>query len=346
MKPKKPLNFLKSFKKPVSFMEVCGSHTMAISKSGIRSIIPKNIRLVSGPGCPVCVTPTADIDKAIELSKIENIIIATFGDMLKVPGSSLSLDKARAKGADIRIVYSPDDAVTLAQENPMRQVVFIGVGFETTSPTIAASILIAKNKNLKNFSVISFFKLIPPALKLLVDAKETKIDGFILPGHVSAVIGTQAYRFLSVPGVVTGFSGRDVLDAIEMLVGQIENGQSDIEVQYKNVVLEKGNPEAVKVLYSVFEPCDSRWRGIGWIPMSGMKIRKEFEEFDAEIKFNIKTLDVEDPIGCECGNILKGIKMPSDCALFGSRCTPSDPVGPCMVSSEGACSAHYKYGNN
>ncbi len=327
-------------------MEVCGTHTVAISKNGIRSILPSNIRLISGPGCPVCVTPTADINKAIELSMIENVIIATFGDMLKVPGSKGSLDNRRAEGADIRIVYSSLDAVDIARSNPDKQVVFIGVGFETTCPTIAASMLEAYEDKVNNFSVISFFKLIPPALKLLIDSKETKIDGFILPGHVSAIIGSDAYSFINTPGVVSGFSGHDVLDTVEMLIKQITSGRNEIEVQYTNIVKPEGNPEAVKVIYEVFEPCDSRWRGIGWIPLSGLKIKAKYQKLDAEIKFGIKGHDVEDPKGCECGNILKGIKLPTECKLFGKVCTPVMPVGPCMVSSEGACSAYYKYGKN
>lgn len=343
---KKLSDYLKKFNKKVNFMEVCGTHTVAISKSGIRSLLPKNIRLLSGPGCPVCVTPQSDIDSAIEIAKKKNVIFTTFGDMLRVPSNSSSLEKELSKGADIRIVYSPADALETAKTNPSKEVVFMGVGFETTSPLIAATILQAKKEIIKNFSIVSAFKLIPPALKALLSDKSIKIDGFILPGHVSTIIGSKPYEFINIPCVISGFEGEEILESIEMLLKQIENGAPKVEIQYKKAVKAEGNPDAVNILYKVFEPCDSVWRGIGMIPDSGLKLREEFKEFDAARKFNIKISKTEEPKGCSCGDILKGKKIPTDCKLFKKACTPINPIGPCMVSSEGACQAYYRYEQN
>lgn len=347
MTQKRPSNFLKGFKKRINIMEVCGTHTVSISRSGIRSIIPSNIRLISGPGCPVCVTPQSDIDRFIELSKDKGTIIATFGDMIRVPGSSSSLEKEISKGAKVEIVYSPLDCLDIAAMNPGKEVVFIGVGFETTSPTVAGAVLEAKKRKIKNFSVISAFKLIPPALKVLTEAEDIKIDGFLLPGHVSAIIGTGPYEFIKIPGVVTGFGPGDILEALEMIIGMIgadgRQPMQNIAIQYRSVVHPEGNPAALKVLYEVFEAADSQWRALGTIADSGLRIRKEYSEYDADKKFKMTKRTAKEPKGCDCGSIIKGIKIPTECRLFGKVCTPENPVGPCMVSSEGACSAYYRY---
>ncbi len=343
-------------------MEVCGTHTVSISRNGIRSIIPENIKLISGPGCPVCVTPTDAIDKAIALSGIKDVIIATFGDMVRVPGSSSSLEKQKSKGATIEIVYSPLDSLEIARKNPNKEIIFIGVGFETTSPTIAATVLEAEKQQINNFSVLCEFKLIPPALKALIAADDVEIDAFILPGHVSTIIGTKPYEFLTCPSVITGFLGEDILEAIGMIMDMIgDKGgaycntpvRENIRIQYKRVVKPEGNSDALHLLYEVFESCDANWRGIGNIPESGMRFKKKYEKFDAEKKFKIEegascsaSGGTPVPDGCSCGDILKGKMIPTECKLFGKRCKPEDPVGPCMVSSEGACSAYYRYGES
>ncbi len=329
--------------KILSFMEVCGTHTVAIARSGIKDLLPSNINLISGPGCPVCVTPTGEIDTAIEAAKMKDVVLMSFGDMLRVPGSTSSLEKEKAKGAEVEIVYSPLDSVAAAAKDPGKEFVFMGVGFETTSPTVAAAVIEAKKNNIKNFSVISAFKLIPPALKLLVDDKDIKIDGFLLPGHVSAIIGTIPYEFIGIPGVVAGFDPEDIMESVRMLIEQVEQGDSKIEIQYDRVVKKAGNPAAVKLLYTVFEECDSSWRGIGKIKDSGLGFRKEFSGFDAMKKLGLKAKETKEPAGCLCGQVLKGMMTPADCKLFGKTCTPENPVGPCMVSSEGTCGAHYRY---
>ncbi|PIU84093.1 MAG: hydrogenase formation protein HypD [Elusimicrobia bacterium CG06_land_8_20_14_3_00_38_11] len=333
--------------KKTNIMEVCGTHTMAIASSGIKSLLPKNINLISGPGCPVCVTPAGIIDSAIELAKNKCIII-TFGDMLKVPGSISSLEKEKSSGCDIRIIYSASDSIKIAKNNPKKEVVFVGVGFETTSPTIAATVKIADKEKIKNFSVISAFKLIPPALKIILEQKKIKIDAFILPGHVSAIIGFQPYGFISkkfkTPAVITGFEPSDILEGIFFILKQIKSNKPEIEIQYKRAVKPQGNPFAVKLLYSVFEETDSQWRGIGIIKNSGLKFTKKYENYDALKKFKIKIKNIEEPAGCLCGKVLTGIAKPQQCGYFGENCTPLNPIGPCMVSSEGTCAAYYKYG--
>ena len=351
MLQKKLLNFLKAYKHKLVLMEVCGTHTVSISKNGIRSLLPKNIRLISGPGCPVCVTPQGEIDAAIELSKKPGVIITTFGDMLRVPGAKSSLEKEKAKGADIRIVYSPMDCLEMARKEPEKEIVFIGVGFETTSPTIAATVIKAKEQKINNFSVVPAFKLIPPALKAITDAKDIKVDGFILPGHVSTIIGANAYSFLKIPGVIAGFEAEDILESIGMIIEMIDcpvgaPHATPVQIQYKSVVKNDGNPAALKILYEVFEPADSNWRGIGIIKGSGLVFRNKYKSFDALRRFKVKVKNAKEPRGCACGKILKGILTPLECPLFGKKCTPANPVGPCMVSSEGACSAYYKYGKN
>jgi hydrogenase expression/formation protein HypD len=335
-------------KHKVRLMEFCGGHTVAIFKYGIRQALPANIELVSGPGCPVCVTATSDIDKAIALAMVPGVIIASFGDMLRVPGSRASLQQARAAGADVRIVYSTLDALKIAQENPSKTVAFIGVGFETTAPTIAASVLQAKEQKIKNYRILSLHKLCPPVIKTILDAGEVKLNGLICPGHVSAVTGSNAWEFVAwdygIPCVVAGFEPTDILQCVDMLVTQVENRQSKVEIAYKRGVTPEGNLQAQKIMQQVFEPCPANWRGMGAVPASGLKLRQKFADFDAEVAFDIKPEPSIEPKGCICGEILRGVKTPADCRLFRKVCTPENPVGPCMVSSEGSCSAYYLYG--
>jgi hydrogenase expression/formation protein HypD len=337
-------------KQKVRLMEFCGGHTVAIFKYGIRQALPANIELVSGPGCPVCVTATSDIDKAIALAMVPGVIITSFGDMLRVPGSRASLQQARAAGADVRIVYSTLDALTIAQENPAKTVVFIGVGFETTAPTIAASVLQAKEQRIKNYSVLSLHKLCPPVIKTILDAGEVKLNGLICPGHVSAVTGSNAWEFVArdygIPCVVAGFEPTDILQCVDMLVTQVENRRAKVEIAYKRGVTPEGNLQAQKIMRQVFEPCPANWRGMGKVPDSGLKLRQKFADFDAEVAFDIKPEPAVEPIGCICGEILRGVKTPADCRLFRKVCSPENPVGPCMVSSEGSCSAYYLYGEH
>ena len=337
----------KTSHKPIKLMEVCGTHTVTIFRNGIRELLPHHITLVSGPGCPVCVTSIEGIDRAIALAQKKETIIATFGDLLRVPGSETSLLRQRGEGADIRVVYSAYDALHLAQQNRDRQVAFLGVGFETTAPTIAAVIQRAKEARIGNFTVLSMHKVIPPALKALVQSPELKIDGFICPGHVSTIIGTEPYMPIAhdfhVPCVVTGFEPLDVLQAIGLLVLQIEHGESKVEIQYRRAVSPGGNPRARAVLEEVFEPSDSTWRGLGLLPKSGLNVVPPYSDFDAERRFDISPVKGREPPGCLCGDILRGLKEPPDCSLFREVCTPDNPVGACMVSSEGTCAAYYKY---
>jgi hydrogenase expression/formation protein HypD len=328
----------------MSLMEVCGTHTMVIAKSGMRAMLPDNLHLLSGPGCPVCVTPQETIDYSIKLSAEKDVIITTFGDMVRVPGSSGTLEAHSP-----RVVYSPLDALTIAKENPGKDVVFLGVGFETTSPTIAATIIEAARKNMKNFYVLSAFKLIPPALEYIAGSPQIDVQGLILPGHVSVIIGSEPYRFLAekyhIPGCITGFEPIDVLQGILMLTKQIVEGKSSITIEYDRVVKPEGNRQALDMLSIVFDVCESRWRGIGNIPGSGLKLSSEYAQFDVRSKYDIEVPESVEPEGCICGRVLLGLSMPFDCALFGEKCTPLDPVGPCMVSSEGSCAAYYRYGD-
>jgi hydrogenase expression/formation protein HypD len=333
---------------PMTFMEVCGTHTMAIYRFGLRSLLPPQVRLISGPGCPVCVTPNDYLDRAVALCRLPGVITATFGDMMRVPGSSSSLMEERAKGADIRIVYSPLDAVALAEANPERKVVFLGVGFETTAPTIAGSILAAEAKGLANYFVLASHKTIPIPMQVLTSDPELGLDGYICPAHVSAIIGVDAYRPLAeefhTPCVITGFEPADVLQGIIMLAEQVVGGESRVETQYTRVVRPEGNPRARAILAQLFEPCDVPWRGIGVIPGSGLKLRREYARFDAEVMLPVEVEPTRDHPGCQCGEVLKGKTSPFDCPLFATACTPEAPVGACMVSSEGTCAAAYKYG--
>jgi hydrogenase expression/formation protein HypD len=334
-------------KRNIRLMEVCGTHTVSIFRSGIRSVLPKAISLLSGPGCPVCVTDQREIDAFIELARLDDVIIATFGDLMRVPGSNSSLQKESAEGRDIRVVYSTFDALEIAQKNPDQKVVFLGVGFETTAPTIAASILQAARLKVDNYSVISTHKLVPPALETLMSLEHVKLDGFILPGHVSVIIGLDAYRPFfdryQIPCVAAGFEPADILQAVSRLVEMIETKNPALENAYPRAVTEAGNTKAQKILQDIFKPADACWRGIGLIPLSGLKIRDEFADHDAEKQFEIRIPEPKIPQGCACGEILTGKKSPPDCKLYQKVCTPTDPVGPCMVSTEGTCAAYYRY---
>ena len=333
---------------PMTFMEVCGTHTMSIYQYGLRPLLPPQVRLISGPGCPVCVTPNGYVDRAVALCRLPGVTVATFGDMVRVPGSSSSLIEERARGADVRIVYSPLDAVALAVKNPDRKVVFLGVGFETTAPTIAGSILAAKRQGLTNYFVLAAHKTIPIPMEVLASDPELKVDGYLCPAHVSVVIGADAYRFLAeergVPCVVTGFEPVDVMQGVEMLARQVVEGKPRVEIQYSRVVKREGNRKAQAVIAEVLTPFDAPWRGIGVIPGSGLRIADAYAEFDAEKAIPVAVEETREHAGCLCGEILKGKVTPFDCPLFAGACTPESPVGACMVSSEGTCAAAYKYG--
>ena len=332
----------------IKLMEVCGTHTMAIAAAGIKKILPPRVKLISGPGCPVCVTSQDDIDYAVEVARQRDVIMTTFGDMIRVPGSKASLESARREGAKVKVVYSCLDALTLAQDNPDKKIVFMGVGCETTSPTVAATILEAKRRGIKNFFVLANFKLIFPALDLLCRSKRVDIDGFICPGHVSVVTGSLPYESISKrykrPCVITGFAPADIVKGITRLIKQITAGKSKVEIEYKRAVTKQGNLKAQKALKAVFRVSDARWRGLGLIKKSGLFLNKAYKDFDAKLKFKIKMPKAKEPKGCLCGKVLQGIRAPLDCRLFKKVCTPANPVGPCMVSSEGTCAAYYKYG--
>lgn len=331
----------------IRIMEVCGTHTVSIFRHGIRSVLPDHISLISGPGCPVCVTDQGDIDAAITLSRNPDTIVATFGDLMRVPGASSSLQKERAEGRDIRMVYSTMDALDIAKANPDKEVVFLGVGFETTAPTVAASILSAKQAGIKNFSVYAAHKCVPPALEALMALDDVRIDGFLLPGHVSVVIGRKAYipffEKYRIPSVIAGFEPADILMAVLKLTEMIRDGAPGLENAYPRAVGENGNPRAEEIMGQVFEMKDAVWRGLGVIPASGLSIRKAFADHDAARRFQIPATLSYPSKGCACGDILTGRLKPPDCPLYKKICTPLDPVGPCMVSSEGTCAAYYKY---
>ncbi len=328
----------------LTVMEVCGTHTMAIARYGLRELLPPGLRLISGPGCPVCVTAMHDLDRVIALARLPQVTMVTFGDLLRVPASRSSLAAERAAGADVRVVYSPRDAVEMAAAEPEREVVFAGIGFETTAPTVAAALLEARQRRIANFSVLSMHKTMPLPLRALLDLGETPISGFLLPGHVSVVTGTACYQFLAreygVAGVVAGFEAQDVLLALLMLVRMREPG---IEIEYTRAVRPEGNVVAQRLLDEVFEPDDADWRGLGVIPGSGLRLRAAFADADAEQRFPVDPGPSLEPAGCRCGEVLRGVTDPAECALFGRRCTPQDPVGACMVSSEGACAARYRF---
>ena len=330
-------------------MEVCGTHTMAIAKSGIRSMLPEKVKLLSGPCCPVCVTPPHVIDAVLELAMDPEITIATYGDMVRVPGSRPgdSLQRRRALGAKLLVVYSPVDAVEYAKENPDREVVFLGVGFETTAPGTAAAVLTAKEEKVKNFSVLSMLKTVEPALRALMKTEDFKVQGFLCPGHVGTIIGEKGFAFLpeeyQMPAVIAGFEPEDILLSVYLLLRQIAGGRPRVENQYKRAVSPKGNVLAQNMIGRCLEPRADLWRGLGRIENSGLGFRAEFSDFDAEKKCSIRDGEETGPSACRCGDVICGRISPSRCPMFGKRCTPEDPVGPCMVSSEGACAAAYKY---
>ena len=334
--------------KTLRLMEVCGTHTVSIFRAGLRQLLPAEVELVSGPGCPVCVTPDGYMDAAIAYAGMEDVIVATFGDMLKVPGSSSSLAEAMARGGDVRIVYSPLDALTIAKENPDKKVVFLAVGFETTAPTAAAAVLAAERENADNFFLLPAQKLVPPAIRALLADEDARIDGFILPGHVAVVTGSEYFSFLAeeyhLPGVVAGFSPTELLRGIYRLVRQAA-GEARIENEYKSVVRPEGNPAAQEMMARVYETCAAEWRGLGTIPASGLRLRDMYRRFDFSAA---RPLDLPPAppkkSGCRCGEVLRGKITPKECKLFGTACVPEHAAGPCMVSAEGVCAAWHKYG--
>lgn len=334
--------------RPLRFMEVCGTHTVAIFRSGLRSILPKEIVHLSGPGCPVCVTHEAEINAFLDLAEQPGVIIATFGDLMRVPGSKgRTLKAAQADGARVAVVYSPPDAIKLAAENPDAKVVFLGVGFETTAPGVAASLKMARTQGVSNYRVLSFHKLVPPALDVLLSDPETDIDAFIMPGHVSAIIGLAPYLPVATrygkAAAIAGFEPLDILQALLFLAECKRDGRAEVANLYRRVVRDEGNAKARAMMDEVFVPADALWRGIGLIPGSGLEIAPEYAAFDAKRDFGIEIKDCPPLPGCKCGEVLKGKMAPNLCPLFGKACTPAKPVGPCMVSTEGSCAAYYKY---
>jgi hydrogenase expression/formation protein HypD len=333
----------------VKLMEVCGGHTHTIYRHGIEHILPAGVELVHGPGCPVCVIPMGRIDDAIAVAETPGVIFTSFGDMMRVPGSDGNLLEAKARGADVRFVYSPLDALRIARENPDRQVVFFAVGFETTAPSTALTVLQARERLVPNFSVFSNHVTIVPPIKAILESPDLRLDGFIGPGHVSTVIGQRPYRFIpghyGKPVVTAGFEPLDILQAIAMLLTQIRQGRCEVENQYTRVVRDEGNPRALELLAHVFELRPHfEWRGLGFISQSALTLRPEFAELDAELRYRVPGVRVADPKACQCGEVLKGVIKPWECKVFGTACTPETPIGTCMVSSEGACAAYYNYG--
>ncbi len=331
---------------PMRIMEVCGTHTVSIFRNGIRDVLPKNITLVSGPGCPVCVTDQAEVDAFIQLSRQDEVILATFGDLLRVPGTQSSLQKQKAQGRDVRIVYSAFDALELARKNPDKKVVFCGLGFETTAPTVAACLISARDAKLNNFFVYSAHKTVPPALEALM-SMGADIDGLMMPGHVSVILGENAYRpFVEkhgIPSAIAGFEPNDILASILALVRQVDAGEAELENTYSRVVSKEGNLKAQETIAKVFDTVDAKWRGLGVIKESGLAINEEFQAHDASKQFDIPKTKAAPSKRCICGDILTGKKTPPHCLLYKTECTPTDPVGPCMVSSEGTCAAYYRY---
>lgn len=334
---------------PWTIMEVCGGQTHSLVKNGILDIIPKNVRMVHGPGCPVCVTPLNLIDKAVYLAEEKGVILCSYGDMIRVPGSKRSLLESKARGADVRILYSPLEAVKIAQENPNREVVFFAVGFETTAPANALSVVHARRAGVKNYSILASHVLVPPAMEAVMNDDDTLIQGFLAAGHVCTIMGISEYeplvRKYNLPIVVTGFEPVDLLQGILMTVRQLEKGEAKLENQYSRVVRPEGNPDAIKVINEVFEVEDREWRGIGNIPLSGWEVRDELAMYDANKKFDVNIVKVPECADCIAGLVLKGIKKPFECSQFGTKCSPEKPLGAPMVSSEGACAAYYHYSN-
>ncbi|MBU2495806.1 MAG: hydrogenase formation protein HypD [Candidatus Omnitrophota bacterium] len=361
--------------KPVSIMEVCGTHTVAVYRSGIAGLLPKNLHLISGPGCPVCVTSESDLYRFFVLSRKKGVIITTFGDLLRVPAGGQvtpspsplpqgervkvrgikkeipiqsSLEKERAKGADVRIVYSPMDALAIAEENPGKDVVFLGIGFETTAPAIAGAVLEAKRSGLTNFFLLSALKTIPAAMEALLNFPKVRIDGYLCPGHVSVIIGSRPYRFISEdyhrPAVITGFQPEDILEGLLLILKQIKSGKPKVEIQYRAAVHPKGNEVAQNLIRRVFTAGPASWRGLGVIPKTGLKLKAEFQRFDGQKQFKLPEGEIIKPNpACRCGEVITGAITPENCRQFRRKCTPEKPLGPCMVSVEGTCAAHYKY---
>lgn len=341
----------KTVTKPIRVMEVCGTHTMSIFQYGLRFLFPEGLQMISGPGCPVCVTSQADMDAMIELSQKKDVRLVTFGDMLRVPGSKISLKEAQANGAKVHMVYSPMDSIDIALKYPEDEVVFAGIGFETTAPGIAATVLAAKEKRISNFAVYSTIKLIPPALISLFSSGDVYVDGLLCPGHVSSIIGAKRYLpikdFFGIPCVVTGFEPADILLGLLELTKQIQTGQIDVYNAYSRAVSWDGNKKALDVMYRVFDKKDAHWRGLGLIEKSGLGLKSEFKDFCAKVRFSISIDEKvsEESKGCRCGDILKGLISPPECPLFRKSCSPLRPFGPCMVSNEGTCHAYYRYGS-
>ncbi|NPV05269.1 MAG: hydrogenase formation protein HypD [Syntrophaceae bacterium] len=331
----------------VSLMEICGTHTHAVGRYGLRRLLPGTLRLVSGPGCPVCVTSIGDVDRALHLAGLPGVTFATFGDMLRVPGTGgENLARLRAAGKDVRVIASPADAVRFAEENPARQVVLLGIGFETTAPTVAAAVLRARERGVGNLSVFSAHKTVPQAIRALIADRSLNIDGFLCPGHVSVITGVEAYRMIPQAGraaAITGFEPADIAEGVLLLLRQIADGRFEVAIQYARGVKAQGNARAREVMAEVFEPGDAEWRGLGVIPGSGLRIRREFEAFDALRRFTLPEIRSAEFRGCRCGDVLRGVMSPDQCGLFGEACTPASPLGPCMVSGEGTCAAYYKY---
>lgn len=332
----------------VTFMEVCGTHTMSIARLGLKALFPPNVQLVSGPGCPVCVTPQGVIDRMVALARVPGATVCTFGDMLRVPGTESSLERERAAGARIRVVYSPLEALAHAEAHPGEQVIFLGVGFETTAPAIAQTLRQAKAKRVANFTAAVAGKVVPPALHALLSDDDVALDGLLCPGHVSVIIGARVYGFIpaefGVPCAVAGFEAAEILLGLASLCEQIAAGRATVENLYREWVRPEGNRRAQAVIDEVLLTADAEWRGIGVIPLSGYSLRPAWRDFDAFERFGIPEMHAPEPRGCRCGEVLRGVTQPRDCGIFGTHCTPQHPVGPCMVSSEGSCAAEFKYG--
>jgi len=335
--------------RPWQIMEICGGQTHSLVRNGILELLPEEVQMIHGPGCPVCVTPLQLIDKAVELLE-QNVIVCSFGDMVRVPGSRKSLQEAKASGGDLRILYSPMEAIKIARENPDKEVVFFAVGFETTAPANALSVLHAQKEGLTNYAILVSHVLVPPAMEGILEDKFCNIKAFLGAGHVCAIMGMKEYYPLAkkhkIPIVITGFEPLDLVEGIYMSVKQLEEGRYEVENQYARVVKEGGNPEAKKIINTVFEVGDRAWRGLGVIPKSGYVLKKAYQAYDAEIKFGIQAMTAPENPDCIAGQILKGIKKPHQCSEFGKACTPANPLGAPMVSSEGACAAYYHYANN
>ncbi|MGC2193480.1 MAG: hydrogenase formation protein HypD [Terriglobales bacterium] len=333
--------------RPWVLMEICGGQTHTIMRYGLDELLPQGLELVHGPGCPVCVTPLETIDKAIALASRPDVTLVSYGDMLRVPGSNSDLLRAKAKGADVRIAYSPADAVKIAGRLPERQVVFLAIGFETTAPPNAMAAWMARQQGLRNFSMLVSHVLVPPAIRALLTTPENRVQGFIAPGHVCTVMGCEEYeelvRDFRVPIVVGGFEPVDILQAVLMLVKQLEAGKTELENQYARSVCYQGNPVARQVMAEVFQVADQKWRGIGMIPRSGLRLRDEFSAYDANKIFDLQLITADEPAECISAQVLRGLRKPTDCPMFGFRCTPENPLGAPMVSSEGACAAYYHY---